>query len=196
MLTGGDKISARFMRQDFFEFSPAFKLMISGNHKPGLRSVDEAMRRRFNLVPFTVTIPPDRRDKDLGEKLKAEWPGILSWMIKGCADWQQRNGLAPSAVTEATDNYLQSEDAIKQWLDECCRKDPAAWTSSGILYESWKRWAEAMGEYVVSSKRLSQKLEDHGFAPVRRDQRGFRGLTIYRLTEGEIRPKLIWQPPF
>src|SRR5262249_3002281 len=61
-LTGGDKIAARFMRQDFFEYLPQFQLIIAGNHKPGLKSVDEAIRRRFNLIPFTVTIPPGERD--------------------------------------------------------------------------------------------------------------------------------------
>ena len=66
-LTGGDKIAARFMRQDYFEFIPQFKLLIAGNHKPGLRSVDEAIRRRFHLVPFTVTIPPAERDETLTE---------------------------------------------------------------------------------------------------------------------------------
>jgi putative DNA primase/helicase len=82
-LTGGDKIAARFMRQDFFEFTPQFKLLIAGNHKPGLRSVDEAIRRRFHLVPFTVTIPEEQRDEHLTEKLKQEWQGILSWMTVG-----------------------------------------------------------------------------------------------------------------
>ena len=71
-LTGGDSISARFMRADFFQFQPRFKLLIAGNHKPGLRSVDEAMRRRMNLVPFTEFIPPEERDPDLAKKLKAE----------------------------------------------------------------------------------------------------------------------------
>src|SRR5262249_24891841 len=71
-LTGGDRIAARFMRQDFFEYVLTFKLMIAGNHKPSLRSVDESIRRRFNLLPFTVTIPPEERDRDLPEKLKAE----------------------------------------------------------------------------------------------------------------------------
>src|SRR6185436_7282942 len=75
-LTGGDPITARFMRQDFFTFTPEFKLVIVGNHKPGLRNVDEAIRRRFHLVPFTVTIDEEKRDTDLPEKLKAEWPGI------------------------------------------------------------------------------------------------------------------------
>jgi putative DNA primase/helicase len=82
-LTGGDRIAARFMRQDFFEFTPVFKLIIAGNHRPGLRSVDEAIRRRFHLIPFTVTIPEAERDQQLGDKLQAEWPGILHWMIEG-----------------------------------------------------------------------------------------------------------------
>jgi putative DNA primase/helicase len=77
-LTGGDPISARFMRQDFFEFTPQFKLLIAGNHKPSLRSVDEAMRRRFHLIPFNVTIPLEERDPNLAEKLKAE--GQESWL--------------------------------------------------------------------------------------------------------------------
>src|SRR6185437_3592026 len=75
-LTGGDRVKARFMRQDFFEYNPQFKLLISGNHKPALRAVNEASRRRFNLIPFTVTIPKDERDGKLSEKLKEEWPAI------------------------------------------------------------------------------------------------------------------------
>jgi putative DNA primase/helicase len=77
-LTGGDMITAQFMRQDYFDYVPAFKLVITGNHKPGLQSVDEAMRRRLNLIPFNVTIPKADRDQSLAEKLKAEWPGILT----------------------------------------------------------------------------------------------------------------------
>lgn len=97
-LTGGDKIAARFMRQDFFEYVPQFKLLIAGNHKPSLRSVDEAMRRRFHLIPFTVTIPAEQRDITLGDRLKEEWPGILSWAIDGCLDWQQKRLAPPKAV--------------------------------------------------------------------------------------------------
>src|SRR5258708_17389891 len=83
-ITGGDEISARFMRQDFFDYLPQFKVWISGNHKPGLRSVNEAIKRRMNMLLFGVTIPEGERDKDLGEKLKAEWPAILRWIIDGC----------------------------------------------------------------------------------------------------------------
>jgi putative DNA primase/helicase len=87
-LTGGDMVSARFMRQDFFDYRPAFKLVIAGNHKPSLRAVDEAIRRRFHMIPFAVTIPAEERDHELTEKLKAEWAGILQWMVDGCLEWQ------------------------------------------------------------------------------------------------------------
>jgi putative DNA primase/helicase len=109
-VTGGDKIAARFMRQDFFEYEPTFKLFVVGNHKPGLRSVNEAIRRRFNLLPFTADIPPEERDEKLGEKLRAEWPGILYWMIQGCLDWKKRGLDPPPVVKEATREYLEAED--------------------------------------------------------------------------------------
>jgi len=131
-LTGGDKISARFMRQDFFEFTPQFKLVIAGNHKPGLRSVDEAIRRRFHLVPFTVTIPPGERDTELSAKLKAELPGILAWTIQGCLDWQQGGLAPPKAVTDATAAYLKAEDATAAWIDDCCDRDPQAWEKAAV----------------------------------------------------------------
>ena len=113
-LTGGDKIAARFMRCDFFEFIPEFKLIIAGNHKPGLRSVDEAMRRRLHLIPFTVTIPQDDRDPRLAEKLRAEFPGVLDWAIRGCLEWQQHGLNPPAIVLNATADYLAGEDAIGQ----------------------------------------------------------------------------------
>jgi putative DNA primase/helicase len=117
-LTGGDPITARFMRQDFFTFAPAFKLTIIGNHQPSLRNVDEAAMRRFNIVPFTVK--PAQPDTTLEQKLKAEWPGILRWMIDGCLDWQENGLLRPNSVTKATADYFGEQYLFKQWLDEEC----------------------------------------------------------------------------
>src|SRR5262249_15300766 len=158
--TGGDRISARLMRQDFFEFTPAFKLVIAGNHKPGLRSVDEAIRRRFNLIPFTVTIPKDERDESLGDRLKAELPGIMAWAIDGCLEWL-KSGLAPPAVVqEATAAYLESEDALAAWIEDVGEQDPEAWESSLALYGSWKAWAERAGEHAGSQKKFTLRLDD------------------------------------
>jgi len=99
------------MRQDFFEYVPQFKLLIAGNHKPSLRTVDEAIKRRFHLIPFTVTIPPAQRDTTLGDRLKQEWPGILAWAIEGCVEWQSKGLAPPRAVVDATAKYLEAEDA-------------------------------------------------------------------------------------
>src|SRR4029078_595657 len=130
-LTGGDKIAARFMRQDFFEYTPQFKLIIAGNHKPGLRSVDEAIRRRFNLIPFSVTIPPSERDEMLPDKLKAELPGILAWMIDGCTRWLEGGLSAPEIVPAATNAYLEEEDAVSAWIEDCGDRDPIHWEKAG-----------------------------------------------------------------
>ena len=178
-LTGGDRIAARFMRQDFFEYQPQFKLLIAGNHRPGLRTVDEAMRRRFHLIPFNVTIPLEERDKELPEKLRAEWPGILQWMIDGCLTWQ-RDGLNPPAiVVNATNSYMADEDAMGLWMADRCDCSRALWTSTKALFESWKTWADAAGEYVGTQKRFSQNLEAKGYVPGRANQtRGFQGIGL------------------
>jgi putative DNA primase/helicase len=183
-LTGGDTVSARFMRQDFFEYRPAFKLIIAGNHKPSLRSVDEAIRRRFHLIPFAVTIPPEERDGELTEKLKDEWPGILAWLIEGCLEWQAEGLRPPPAVMEATEAYLSAEDSLAAWIEERCERSARAWASSSALFASWNSWATAAGENPGSSKRFAQALESRGFVPNRQRSegsnpvRGFDGLRI------------------
>lgn len=178
-LTGGDPITARFMRQDFFTFTPTFKLLVAGNHKPTLRGVDEAMRRRLHLIPFTRQIPADSRDPMLPERLREEWPGILRWAIDGCLAWQEHGLAAPAAVLEATSDYFATEDAIQRWMDECCRTDPAFAARSGDLFASWRSWADANGERVGSNKALSQELAKRGFAPSRtRAERRILGIAL------------------
>src|ERR1035441_7267400 len=185
MLTGGDRITARFMRQDFFQYSPQFKLLLAGNHRPGLRSVDEAIRRRFNLIPFTVTIPPAERDPDLCEKLKAEYPGILAWAIEGCLQWQ-REGLNPPAVVRvATTDYFGEEDALGRWITELCVLGVQEKASSNALFTSWREWAERAGEFAGSQKNFVQSLEARaGISRYRSEQvRGYRGIRLKTLEE-------------
>jgi hypothetical protein len=124
-LTGGDRVAARFMRQDFFEYVPQFKLLIAGNHKPSLRSVDEAIRRRLHLIPFAITIPPAERDPALAGKLQAKWPAILAWMIEGCVEWQRQGLMVPPAVSAATSQYIEAEDAFGLWLGASSGGKPA-----------------------------------------------------------------------
>jgi putative DNA primase/helicase len=188
-LTGGDRIAARFMRQDFFEFTPVFKLIIAGNHRPGLRSVDEAIRRRFHLVPFTQTIPKSERDEKLGEKLKAEWPGILNWMIEGALAWQAEGLQPPPAVRSATAAYLEAEDSLAAWIEDAGEADPDHWESTQALYRSWKTWSERAGEHPGTLRKFAQRLEDRGEAfGVRkaRNSEGYRGFTGLRVTKPDL----------
>jgi putative DNA primase/helicase len=178
-LTGGEPITARFMRQDFFSYLPQFKLIIAGNHKPGLRSVDEAIRRRFNLVPFTVFIPREKRDKNLGEKLQAELPGILAWMIDGCTAWQKDGLNPPQVVTDATNAYLEQEDATSAWLEECCELKPNNSATLQELFSSWSAWATKNGEYTGTTKKLASTLETKGLQRYRKAAaRGFDGVRV------------------
>jgi putative DNA primase/helicase len=178
-LTGSDRIAARFMRADYFEYVPAFKLVIAGNHKPSLRTVDEAMRRRIQMLPFTITIPETERDPQLTERLRKEWPGILQWAIEGCLEWQRTGLSVPEVVREAGSNYLQAEDTVQAWIDDCCESRTGAWSASAILYASWQRYAEASGEVACSQKRFAAWLEAKGFHPHRTTgARGFNGIRL------------------
>jgi len=180
-LTGGDKIAARFMRGDFFEFLPEFKLIIAGNHKPSLRSVDEAIRRRLHLVPFIVTIPEDERDHRLAEKLRAEFPGILSWAIQGCLDWQREGLRPPAAVRDATTEYLDGEDAVGRWIEECCVIERGIWTAARALFASWQSWCARSGEPEGSQRRFAQQLGARGYERSRTGlSRGFSGIGLQR----------------
>ena len=180
-LTGGDNISARFMRQDFFEFFPQFKLVVAGNHKPAIRNIDEAMKRRLHLIPFTITVPPERRDKHLQQKLLAERDGILAWAVQGCLDWQRLGRLdPPQQVLEATEEYFEAEDALGRWLDERCVRETNAKSLSAELFNDWKQWADAAGEFIGSQKRFSDLLITRDVEKWRNPSglRGFRGIGL------------------
>jgi putative DNA primase/helicase len=153
-------IKTRFMRQDFFEFTPQFKLLISGNHKPNLTDVGESMRRRINLLPFNVIVPKEQRDTKLKAKLREEWPSILGWAIQGCLEWQ-RDGLnTPASVKAATDDYLDSQDVMGNWIEERAVLGVNCRGRSQELHKSWVRWCEENEHYKTSLKQfLSALLE-------------------------------------
>jgi putative DNA primase/helicase len=183
-LTGGDKISARFMRQDFFDFYPQFKLLLSGNHMPRLRTVNKAITRRFNRIPFAITIAPEKVDVHLVEKLMQEGAGILAWFIEGCLAWQRGGLQPPEAVTVATESYLASQDVIGDWLEDCCDVGRGYWAPSTPLFDSWKEWAEPRGEWIGTTNQFAQKLEDRGFTPQKNRAQTARGFIGLRLKGG------------
>lgn len=180
-MTGGDPITARFMRQDFFTYQPQFKLTIVGNHAPALVNVDDAARRRFNIVPFTVK--PENPDRELEAKLEAEWPAILKWMITGCLAWQADGLRCPESVKAATNEYFGQQDLTAQWLEECTRLEPgnrSLFETSADLFRSWSDFAKANGEDAGSAKGMAARLRRHG---LRQASRKLAGKT-YRGWEG------------
>lgn len=180
MVTGGEKLRANFMYKDHFEFVPQFKLLVATNHRPALGEVGEAMRRRIHLIPFNVTIPADKRDPELVEKLKTEADGILGWMVSGWRDLQEIGGLhAPACVTAAVDEYLATEDRFGQWIDECCEIGAACRAASKSLFASWSSWARDAGLDPKTNRYLGEQLRSRGFSDgkVGRD-RGWFGIGI------------------
>jgi len=174
-LTGGDPITARFMRQDEFTFMPQFKLLFAGNHKPALRNVDEAIRARMNLIPFTVAIPREKRDKRLSEKLWNEASGILKWAIDGCLEWQRIGLDPPAAVVNATDDYLEAQDVIMLFVEECCEVSIFHAQKLQALFERYKAWCKEAGTFELGRQKFQDALEARGF---RNERKGNNVLII------------------
>jgi len=164
-LTGGDPISARFMRQDFFTYRPHFKLLFAGNHQPSLSSVDAAMQRRFNMMPFVHK--PTSPDHMLEEKLRAEAPRILAWALQGCLDWQKHGLGRPESVVDATADYFSNQDVMGQWIEERCDVAPNLWEQPGTLFRSWSDYAKRSGEDAGTAKTFRTAMERHGFPAAR-----------------------------
>ncbi len=162
-LTGGDRISARFLHAEWFDFDPTFKIWLSTNHKPVIRGTDLGIWRRIRLIPFTVTIPQHERDEALAEKLLAELPGILNWALAGCRDWLQ-NGLGlPQEVQEATKSYREEMDILGTWLGDCCVEGINHQAAAAELYASYKRWCEGNGAHPMPQYALGSRLSERGF---------------------------------
>jgi putative DNA primase/helicase len=179
-ITGGDRITARFMHKDNFTYPPTYKVLMSGNHKPAIRNVDEAMRRRMHLIPFEVTIPREKRDRQLQDKLLKERDGILAWALEGCMQWQRMGLCPPESVQVATSEYFEAEDAMGRWIEERCVLTANAKSLTAELFTDWKQWAEGAGEFAGSQRRFSDLLTARGTEKWRNGMglRGFKGIGL------------------
>lgn len=182
-LTGGDKISARFMRQDNFEFVPQFTLVIAGNTKPEIANVDDAMRRRMHLIPFETK--PAKKDMDLPDKLKEEYPAILAWVVEGAKMWLAEGLNPPPAVLRATEEYLEGEDALGRWIAERCVAGDGREMGTSEAFDDFREWCREENEAKGrdwSQRKFSTEMKDKGFDITRdkatRTKRVFRGLEL------------------
>jgi len=192
-LTGGDPVTARFMHKDFFTFQPAFKLAIMGNHKPSLRSIDDAVRRRFNLVPFMNR--PAVVDHRLEQRLKPEWPGILQWMVEGCLDWQANGLIRPAAVALATDSYFEDQDLFGQWLKEACEEQPRHTEPTAALFSKWEVFAHEAGDFAGSRKLFAEELSKRGFSTVKAGHGNVRSVKGLKLKQSQLIKSLLTVVP-
>lgn len=156
-LTGDEVLTARFMRQDNFQFRVSHKHVIVGNHKPRLRSADHAIARRMVLVPFTQKFDGSRRDKGMLDKLKAEAPAILAWMVRGAVQWYADGLGVPDVVSKASAEYISDHDDVALWMDECCIRSGEAKASE--LYQSFADWKRQRGEHATSATTWFQRLQ-------------------------------------
>ena len=161
-LTGGDKVKARYMRQDFFQFDPTHKLFLVANHKPIVRGTDHAIWRRICLIPFDVTIPEAEQDKALPAKLLMELPGILAWAVQGCRAWQATGLNVPDAVKVATETYKNESDIIGSFLDEYTVNVTDALTKAGKLYKAYSAWCEGNGEHALTQTMFGRRMAERG----------------------------------
>ncbi len=163
-LTGGDPITARYMRQDYFQFVATHKLWLATNHKPKIVGDDHAIWRRIQLIPFTVAIPKAEQVPDLAEELLAtEAEGILAWLVAGAMDWHQDRLGACRAVTDATETYRTEEDVLSQFIEECCVLTDLASVGGGDLLRTWRGWCKANRVSPGRDQDLTEKLEHRGF---------------------------------
>lgn len=159
-LTGGDRVTARFLYGEDFEFTPKFKLWLTTNHKPLVRGTDDGIWRRLVLIPFNVQIPEDKVDKDLKFKLIREAPAILEWMTEGCRLWQREGLGLPKKIAEASQEYRSDMDVLEHFIEDCCEKGEGYTASGSELYEEYKRWADDTGEYKYNKNTFGKKMKD------------------------------------
>jgi putative DNA primase/helicase len=193
VLTGGERIKARRMREDFWEFDPTHKLILVTNHKPEVRGTDHAIWRRLRLVPFKVQfLDPDapenagriilddlRIDRGLPEALRAEREGILAWLVQGCLAWQRDGLRTPAMVHAATAEYRADQDIVGAFVAECCVTGGADYRCrSADLYARFGHWSKAAGEDPMTKKRFGDALTERGIERFQSNGWWYRGLAL------------------
>lgn len=197
-MTGGESMKARPLYRDFFEWNPTHKLFLAANHRPVIRGNDHGIWRRIHLIPFEVTIPPDRRDPKLGAKLAKERPGILRWLIEGCLAWQRDGLRVPDAVHAATERYRVDQDVLAGFLGDHCVIDGQATVQTTPLFKAYVTWAEESGEKPMTMQAFGRRLTERGFVGDREKTgqraRIWRGLRFSQPGEAPSPAEIVSRP--
>ncbi|MGW9816674.1 phage/plasmid primase, P4 family [Staphylococcus cohnii] len=179
-ITGGDKVTARFLYAEEFEYTPKFKIWVSTNHKPIIRGTDDGIWRRLVLIPFEVQIPEEKVDKDLKYKLLREAPAILNWMTEGAYMWMREGLEMPEKLREAGNKYRNEMDTLGQFIEDKCNVNPDYSVKVSELYSEYQKWSEEnlTTNKVLGLKSFSQKMEERFIKEKRRDANYFVGIEL------------------
>jgi len=167
-LTGGSKVTCRFLYGEEFEYTPEFKIWVATNHKPIVRGTDLGIWRRIKLIPFEVNIPKEKVDKTLKYKLRKEFPQILRWAVEGCIKWQKEGITEPECVQDAIKEYKVEMDLLASFMEQCLVIDYTASERimASDLFRLYSKWAKTNNEYEMSSKKffrdIGNKVPDKG----------------------------------
>jgi putative DNA primase/helicase len=161
-ITGNDRMTARFLYGEFFNFVPTFKVFMATNHKPVIKGTDHGIWRRIKLIPFTTRIEEERQDKRLEEKLAGEGPGILNWLIEGAIRWRREGLCTPNAIANATDEYRGEMDAIGSFIRERCALGGEGSIRARELFKCYQDWCGESNEHAVSERFLGLRLKELG----------------------------------
>lgn len=177
-LTGGDRIRARRMREDFWEFAPTHHVWLAGNYKPTIRGRDHGIWRRIKLIPFTVTIPKAEQDRKLPAKLAQELSGILNWALEGLRAWRESGMQEPLIVQAATQSYSKEMDLIGQFIDESCERGVSFIVPATGLYQAFRKYVG--DETELSQRKFGEEIGKRGFERIPLTTNPYKGCVGYR----------------
>ena len=177
-LTGGDKILARFLYGSEFEYKPKFKIWMATNHLPIIRGTDDGIWRRIKIIPFNIQIPKEKVDKKLEYKLKAEYTGILNWVVQGSLMWQQEGLEDPEAVRQVIENYRAEMDPLDAFLEECCTTGQNYSIKARDMYDAYHEWAKESEEYKMSMTKFGREMSKKLLRVKKRDGWYYVGLKL------------------
>jgi P4 family phage/plasmid primase-like protien len=177
-MTGGDMITTRRMREDFWSFWPTHKALLCTNHRPQIQETKDAIWRRIKLTPFKVRIPDAEQDKTLPRRLQAEYPGILAWCVQGCLDWQREGSGEPTEVKDATKGYRNEQDVLGAFLDENTKEDKNSKVRCSDLYARYKRWAEDAKERIITLTAFGLAMNERGFETQKSSSKWYLGVAL------------------
>jgi putative DNA primase/helicase len=176
-ITGNDRMTARFLYGEFFNFVPTFKIFMATNHKPVIKGTDYGIWRRIKLIPFTNRIPEEKQDRQLEQRLRAEASGILNWLLEGAMRWSAEGLATPRIITSATDEYRGEMDVIGNFIRERCVQEPGASIKARELFKCYQDWCGDNNEHACSERFLGLRLKELGLEQKRlSDGRHWKGI--------------------